>query len=217
MPRKKIVKSAARKNQSSKQATKAPANTLLRMEKEFSEAPAKFAEQLTKEITALKQKENKLNTTLTKIQVQVSKIEKSIAAAKKPASAAGKKQLLAAKKALNDTKKDYALSNTALKETTTALTDAEIRLARVTALAKCLKGFEKDWAQQAKKLKDNAKAKAAGKSKPKATTKTRAGTRRTGKNQPQQPALTVIEQTSFDSFDNAADETQLDEAKQANS
>ena len=205
MSRKKVVKTAARKKQPSKQATKSPASNLSRVESEFSAAPAKIAEQLAKDITALKQKENKLTTTLTKIQAQVSKITKTIAAAKKPATAAGKKQLVAAKKALNDTKKDHALSNAALKEVTAARVEAEIKLARVTALAKHLKEFDKVWAKQAKVLKDKAKAKAQPKAKGKSKAKKSAT--RTAKAQP--PALTVIEQPDFDS---AADDAQFDEA-----
>ncbi len=210
MSRKKVVKTAARKKQPTKQAAKSPASNLSRVESEFSAAPAKIAEQLAKDITALKQKENKLTTTLTKIQAQVSKITKTIAAAKKPATAAAKKQLLAAKKALNDTKKDYALSNAALKEVTAARADAELKFARVTALAKHLKEFDKIWAKQAKVLKDKAKAKAQ----PKAKTKSKARTAaKTAKAQP--PALTVIEQPDFDSAaDEAAD---FDDAKQATS
>src|SRR3990167_7856171 len=133
MPRKKVLKNAARKKQPSKQAIKNPTNLLQKIETDFAEAPARIAEQLTKEITALKQKESKLNTTITKIQSQVSKIEKSIAAVKKAAStASGRKQLVAAKKVLNDTKKDYAISIATLKETVKSLADAEIKLARIT-------------------------------------------------------------------------------------
>lgn len=216
MSRKKVVKSAARKKQTSKQATKSPANALLKMEMDFSQAPAKLAEQLTKEIAALKQKENKLSTTLTKIQAQANKLEKNMAAAKKLGTAAGKKQLLAAKKALNDTKKDYSLSNAALKDTAKAIADAALKLARANALAKHLKAFEKEWAKQAKALKDKAKATAAKKPKSKAKAKAKTTTRRKAA-QAAAPALTVIEQPEFNSYEDAADEAQYDDAKQANS
>lgn len=215
MPRKKVVKSAARKKQPSKQANKTPANTLTRIEAEFSETPARLADQYKKEIAALQQKENKLNTTLAKIAAQAKKIEKAIAAAKKPSSSAAKKQLLAAKKALNDTKKDYALSNVALKETTNAIASAERGLAKAAALAKHLKAFEKDWNKQAKELKNKAKASASAKSKTKSKAKTRRISRsEKGVAPSSQPALTVVEQAPHDSYDDS-DDSQLDDAKQA--
>lgn len=214
MPRKKVVKNAARKKQPSKQATKNPANLLQKIENDFAEAPARIAEQLSKEITALKQKESKLNTTIAKIQTQVSKIEKSIAAAKNASTAAGRKQLAAAKKVLNDTKKDHSISIAALKDTVKSLADAEIRLARIYALAKHLKQFDKDWAKQAKKLKDKEKAKAATKKKVKVAAKSRAKIKAAP--QPieriQPPTLTVIEQPDFDS---SVEESEFDDAKQA--
>lgn len=221
MPRNKVVKSAARKKQPSKQASKTPANQLQKLENDFSATPAKLAEQLTKEIAALKQKENKLATTLKKIQTQASKIKKSIVAAKKLSTASGRKQLAAAKKALNDTKKDYALSNAALKETTAAVAQAEINLAKCYALAKLLKAFNKDWAKQARKLKAKAKTARQSKSakpKAKAKAKTKATSRRkaSGTKADAVPALSVVEQDNFDNFDHSADEnTQLDDVKQA--
>ena len=208
MSRKKVVKSAARKKQPSKQVAKNSVNTLLKLENDFSEAPAKLAEQLTKEIAALQQKETKLNTTITKIQAQINKFEKSIAAGKNAKTSAGKKQLVAAKKVLNDTKKDYSLSNAALKETAAALAAAAIKLARITALAKALRLFEKEWAKQAKALKDKAKAKAAGKPKAKAKKGKKATKAAT-------PTLTVIEQATSDNIDANADESDFDDVKQA--
>jgi DNA-binding FrmR family transcriptional regulator len=230
MPRKKVVKSAARKSQPSKQASK-PVNTLQKLETEFSAAPAKLAEQIKKEIAALKQQEAKLNVTLNKIQGQAVKIEKAIAATQKLSTAAGRKQLAAAKKALNDTKKDLALSNTALKANANAIIDAEIKLARYTELAKLLKKFAKDFAAQAKKLKDKAvaaeKAKAAAKAKP---GKTKATKTKTTKAKPKakvkakskstaetaSPVLTVVDQADFNSYNHTTDEeSQLDDVKQA--
>jgi hypothetical protein len=212
MSRKKVVKSAARKKQPSKQVAKNSVNTVLKLENDFSEAPAKLAEQLTKEIAALKQKESKLTTTITKIQAQINKIEKSIAAGKNAKTAAAKKQLTAAKKVLNDTKKDYALSNAALKETVAALATTEIKLARITALTKALKQFDKDWAKQAKKLKDKAKAKAAAK--PKAKVKAKAKKAKKAESATA-PTLTVIEQPSSDNIDANTDESEFDDVKQA--
>lgn len=224
MPRKKVVKSAARKKQPSKQVTKNSISPLQKLEKDFSEAPVKFAEQLTKEIVALKQKETKLNTTISKIQSQVTKIEKSIAVAQKAKTAAGKKQVAAAKKVLNDTKKDYSLSIAALKETTNSLVAAELRLARNAALIKALKQFDKDWAAHAKKLKEKAKAVEKAKAEAKAKTAAKANAKKAKASKPKAraaaapvaekapPALTVIEQPDFDS---TADESEFDEVKQA--
>lgn len=214
MPRKKVVKRAARKKQQSKQATKNLMSPLQKIEKDFSEAPARLTVQLTKEVAALKQKEAKLNTTITKIQSQISKIEKSITVAKRTKTATGKRQLAAVKKALNDTKKDYALSIAALKETRKSLADAEISLARIIALVKAMKQFDKTWANQAKLLKEKAKSKGTKKPKAKKTAKPKA---KSGFAAPtveklQPPALTVIEQPDYDS---SADEAELDDAKQA--
>lgn len=213
MPRKKVVKSAARKKQRSKQTSKTPVNQVQKLENDFSQTPAKLAEHITKEITALKQRENKLKTTLNKIQAQASKLEKAIAAAKKLTTAAGRKQLAAAKKALNDTKKDYTLSNAALKANTAALEAAETSLAKFNALAKLLKDFTKTWAKQAKLLKAKAKAKIKGKAaKPKAKPKAK----RSAKKTEVAPALAIVEHSKFDNFDQAAHEdTQLDDTKQA--
>lgn len=212
MSRKKVVKSAARKKQPSKQVAKNSVNTLLKLENDFSEAPAKLAEQLTKEIAALKQKETKLNTTISKIHAQISKIEKTIAAGKNAKTASAKKQLVAAKKVLNDTKKDYSLSNAALKETTAAVAAAELKLARITALSKALKLFEKEWAKQAKALKDKAKAKAANKPKAKAKTKAKKANKAA---KAAAPTLTVIEPATSDNIDANVEESEFDDVKQA--
>tara|TARA_R110000868_G_scaffold318196_2_gene578984 strand:+ start:365 stop:1030 length:666 start_codon:yes stop_codon:yes gene_type:complete len=221
MSRKKVVKSAAKKNRKTKQATKTPtkANALLKLELDFSEAPAKIATQLTKEIAAHKQKENKLNTTLTKITKQIAKIEKTIVAAKKQRTATGRKQLTAAKKALNDTKKDYSLSNAALKDTAKQIAATELKLARISALTKSLKAFDKDWAKQAKKLKAVAKtkaAKASAKAKGKGKTKAKSTKRRTTAKKAV-TTLTMIEQPDFDNIGNTTDESQHDDMRQVNS
>ena len=214
MPRKKVVKRAARKKQPSKQATKNSFTPLQKIETDFSEAPARLTEQLTKEVTTLKQKEAKLNTTINKLKSQVSKIEKSVTAAKRTKTKMGKRQLAAAKKALNDTKKDHTLSISALKETIKAVLDAEIRLAKILALTKAMKQFDKSWAKQAKALKQKAKSKDTKKPKTKKTVKPKAKSvfvaPAAGKSQP--PALTVIEQPDFDS---SVEEAELDDVKQA--
>lgn len=218
MPRKKAV---SRKKQTNSKS----ANATPRLENDFFAAPAKLAEQLSKDAAQLQSKQKKLADTVAKIQNQASKIEKSIAAAKKPTSASAKKQLLAAKKALNDTKKDYALSINALKAATQAVDDNALAHARAIALAKYLKNFDKEWAKQAKKIKDAARAKAAAAAKArakaaakaKAANKSRKKTKAKVKSTKPQiennpaPAFTVIEQPQFDSYDIASDDSRLDE------
>lgn len=229
MPRKKVVKSAARKKQPSKQTTKTPASSLQKIENDFSQAPAKLVDQLKKDIAALKQNEYKLATTLSKIQAQADKLVKTIASAQKIKTSAARKQLQAAKKALNNTKKDYSITNTALTKVVNELIDAEVSLARAEALAKLLKQFAKDWPQQAKKLKDKAKqavakAKAQAEAKAKAAAKAKAKPKAKAKRKvapkavetSAAPALSVIEQPQYNNFDQSADEsTQFDDIKEA--
>lgn len=84
----------------------------------------------------------------------------------------------------------------------------------MVALAKHLKEFDKNWAKQAKKLKDAATAKAKAANKPKAKRKSRTSVTR---GEASQPALTVIEQPDFETFDNSVEESEFDDAKQAKS
>lgn len=228
MPRKKVVKSAARKKQSTKQTAKSSSSTSLqKIENDFHDAPAKLIDQLNKDIAALQQKENKLATTLSKIQAQADKLTKTIASTQKLKTAAARKQVQAAKKALNSTKKDYAITNAALKTVANQLIEMQISLLKAESLAKLLKHFAKDWPKQVKKLKDKAKQQAAARAKTEAKAKNKAkakkvkSKRKTSSASGQSgtaPTLTVIEQPAQSHFDTSTDEaSEFDDVNEATS
>jgi predicted nucleic acid-binding Zn-ribbon protein len=157
MPRKKTAKGPAK----NKKATNNSFVGLKKMEKDFHDTPAQLSAQLNKEISVLKQKENKLKSALNKSKAQVAQAEKKIkAAAKNKSTSAGKKQWLAAKKNHSQLMKSHIDLNKQHQEIFKSIETATTSQSKYAALRKHLSQFEKDWAKQVKKLKLKAKAKA---------------------------------------------------------
>ncbi len=189
MPRKKTAKRSIKR-----QAATSSFDT---MHKEFLQTPAKLLACIATDVTALKQKENKLKVALNKAKTQVKNSEARIKqASAKANTTTGKKQLKAAKKAHAKVCKVYTGVNKELQEVAKCLANSMQQQSKLTALRKQLSQFQKEWA---KNLKNAKQAKATTKAKPKTKLKTK--TRRSSKKMsgngyinPQAEAMTLSAQ-----------------------
>jgi phage shock protein A len=146
MSRRKTKKPSAKRNQSKS------SNAPQAVEKDFLNAPAKLAAQLSKDLAAHKQAEAKLKAAVAKLKASSQKNKTGAKAA------AAKKSLAALTKQL--------------QEVARSLNDVNGKLAKMNAIRKLLTQFEKDWAKKAKAVKAKKAKPAAKKSssrKPKAT------------------------------------------------
>lgn len=154
-----------RRNKIVKRASKRQMTPVHQMEKEIFTIPAKLVAQLNKEISALKQKENKIKNAFNKINAQIKKSAVRVKTADKlKHTSAGKKQLNKAKKSHNEIVKSQAAYNKNLQEIMHSLENSENKQSKLIALGKHLNQFEKDWAKNSKQMKASA-----AKSKPKKT------------------------------------------------
>lgn len=131
---------------------------LSKMEKEFLSAPAKLVAHLSKEIIMLKKNEKHLKNAASQNQHDLKAIQKQLKqAAKNKSTSAGKKQLMQAKKSQKDALRVQALLAKELKQIAKSLTSATEKQSKLAALRKHLKQFNKDWAQESKKVKAGSK------------------------------------------------------------
>lgn len=170
MPRKKTAKRSIKRQ--------AATNTFDAMHKEFLQTPAKLLACIATDVTALKQKENKLKAALNKAKTQVKNSEARIKqASAKANTTTGKKQLKAAKKAHAKVCKVYNAANKELQEVAKCLANSMQQQSKLTALRKQLSQFQKEWAKNLKNAKQ-AKATTKTKTKTKAKAKTRKNSKR---------------------------------------
>jgi septal ring factor EnvC (AmiA/AmiB activator) len=166
-----------------------------KMEKDFIQTPSRLAAQLSKEVNAHKQQENKLKNALNKIKSTLKNAETRVKSAiKVKHTSTGKKQFKIAKKVQGEAVKLHNDLNKQLQAISKALESLLNKHAKLSALGKHVRQFDKEWSKASKKTKVKAKAKTQTR---KAKVKTRT-------------ASSVVEQTQHHPVESTYD-TSLDE------
>lgn len=162
MARKKTAKRSAKR-----QPFRNAVTTIEQMEKDFVKTPARLAGQLKKEITALKTKENKLKQALGKVNMNVKMSEKKLEdASSKRDTVALRKKYMKLKKSYHAYMKEHARLDKELQSATKSLNTLITHQAKLTALNKYIKQFDKEWLNKSKGIKKDK----VGKSKTKMET-----------------------------------------------
>lgn len=209
MARKKIAKRSAKRPASQ-------SSSLQKMEKEFLGIPRKLAEQLNKEIKALRQKESKLKAAVAKSKTKVKssemKLKNASAKSKTPSS---KKQLSTLKKSHAKTMQSHAALEKQLSEASNSISASSNSHAKLVALRKHLTQFDKDWNNKAKA---NQTTKATKTAKPQAKKKVKLAKSKVDKQQDlkqtQQPAeLENQYQPQQDAYEAANELFRIDETE----
>lgn len=149
MPRiKKVKRTPLRQTSSNKFAS------IQKTEQGFAKTPFQLITQIEKEIKTLKRQEAKLKILTTKINQQTKTAEGrfKIAAKNKLTTPANRKQIALAKKSYEETLKTQTGLTKELATVSTLLESFTKKHAKLTALAKNLTQFEKDWSKNAKLL-----------------------------------------------------------------
>lgn len=188
MRRKKSAKRAIKR-----QSVNNALTNVQKMEKQWQQAPVKFAADLKKDIAAQSKQEAKLQKSISKLQNAIEKSESRIAKLSKAKnlSAAQKKQIKATEKELAKMSKAHADTFAQLQAISKSLDELLTAQSKFIALDKYLVQFEKEWNKYVKAAKAKTTAK-----------KTKKAAKR---------KLSVVEDKN-NSADESADNAALDEA-----